>query len=63
MGRHYQPDNRVTKATWSKLNEEQVKEIKQAKGGKKGTGTALARKFGVSKSAVYRIWEGKNWQI
>lgn len=62
MGRHYQPDNRGSKAAWAKLNEEQVKEIKQAIGGKKGTGTALARKFNVSKSAVYRIWEGKNWQ-
>ena len=45
-----------------KLNEEQVKEIKQAIGGKKGTGTALARKFNVSKSAIYQIWAGANWQ-
>ena len=59
----YYPDNRGTKASWAKLNEEQVKEINQAIGGKKGTGTALARKFNVSKSAVYRIWEGKNWKI
>jgi hypothetical protein len=62
MGRHYQPDNRGTKATWAKLNEEKVKEIKEAKGGKKGTGTALARKFNVSKSAIYQIWSGDNWK-
>lgn len=34
----------------------------EAKGGAKGAGTSLARKFGVSKSAIYAIWVGKNWQ-
>lgn len=62
MGRRYQLDNRGTNAKWAKLDEAKVKEIREAKGGKKGTGTALARKFNVSKSAIYRIWEGKNWQ-
>jgi len=62
MGRHYQPNNRGTNATWAKLDEEKVKEIRAAKGGKKGTGTAIARKFNVSKSAIYQIWAGANWQ-
>ena len=44
------------------VDAEQVLEIQANKGGKKGTGTMLARKFGVSKSAVYQIWAGANWQ-
>lgn len=62
MGRNYKPDNRGSNAKWAKLDEDKVSQILQAKGGKKGTGTALAKKFNVSKSAIYRIWEGKNWQ-
>ena len=62
MGRHYQPDNSGENAKWSKLTVDAVKDIKSQKGGKKGTGTALARKYGVSKSAVYQIWVGENWQ-
>ena len=62
MGRHYQPNNRGSNAKWAKLDEAKVKEIREAKGGKKGTGTALAIKFNVSKSAIYQIWAGVNWQ-
>jgi hypothetical protein len=61
MGRHFQPDNSCENAKWSKLNSQAVLDIRLHKGGKKGTGTALAKKYGVSKSAIYRIWEGKNW--
>jgi hypothetical protein len=61
-GRHYLPDNRGERATWSKLKEEQVKEIVAAKATKKkGTGTALAAKFNVHKSTIYQIWAGANW--
>ena len=62
MGRMKLPDNSGDKAKWAKLKAEQVKEILEAKGSKKGTGTALARKFGVSKSAIYQIWSGNNWK-
>ena len=61
MGRQFQPDNSGENAKWAKLNENQVKEIMLAKGGKRGVGTSLARKFSVSKSAIYQIWSGKNW--
>ena len=61
MGRQFQPDNSGENAKWAKLNEIQVKEIMLAKGGKRGVGTSLARKFNVSKSAIYQIWSGKNW--
>ena len=61
MGRHFQPDNSCENAKWRKLNSEAVLDIRAHKGGKKGTGTVLAQKYGVSKSAIYRIWEGKNW--
>ena len=61
MGRNYQPDNRGSNATWAKLDEAKVKEILAAKGGKKGVGTALAKKFNVSKSAIYQVWAGANW--
>jgi hypothetical protein len=62
MGRNFKPNNKGTNAKWAKLDHDKAKEILEAKGGKKGIGTALAKKFNVSKSAVYRIWEGKNWQ-
>lgn len=61
-GRLKLPDNRGTKATWSKLTEEAAREIKRAyKTKTKGTGTALAKKYGVSRAAIYEIWGGKNW--
>lgn len=60
-GRDFRPDNRGSRAKWAKLSEAQAREIAAAKGSKKGTGTDLARRFGVSKSAIYQIWAGKNW--
>ena len=62
MGRLKLPDNSCENAKWAKLNAEAVREIRSQKGGKKGTGTALARKYGVSKSAIYQVWAGANWQ-
>lgn len=62
MGRLRMPDNNGEKATWAKINAQQATEIYNAKQGKKkGTGTALARKFGVHKSTVYNIWAGVSW--
>jgi hypothetical protein len=56
------PDNRGEKATWTKLTEAAAKEIIEAQKTKtKGTGTQLAKKFNVSRSAIYEIWNGKNW--
>jgi len=61
-GRHFLPDNKGEKATWAKLTKQNVLEIIAAKiGKKKGTGTALARKFNVHKSTIYQIWGNKNW--
>lgn len=61
--RHKIPDNQGEKASWAKLTDDAVKEIAEAKQSKrKGTGTALARKFNVHKSTVYQIWAGKNWK-
>ena len=62
MGRVRVPDNNGENAKWAKLNEDQVREIQSAKGGDKGTGAALARKFGVHKSTIYQIWGGNNWK-
>lgn len=60
--RHKTPDNRGEKAKWSKLNEAAAREILNAYATKtKGTGTELAKKFNVSRSAIYEIWNGKNW--
>jgi hypothetical protein len=60
--RHKIPDNRGEKAKWSKLTEDAAREIIAAYETKtKGTGTALAKKFNVSRSAIYEIWAGKNW--
>ncbi len=61
MGRHYQPDNSGENATWAKLNAEQAKEIKSAKERTMKVAAQFAEKFNVSKSAIRRIWEGKNW--
>lgn len=56
-GRHVLPDNRGEKATWAKLTEEQVADIKT----RRMTGRAFADLYGVSKSTVFQIWRGKNW--
>jgi len=41
-----------------KLTSEQVQQVRASS----ETGTALARKFGVSKSAIYAIRNGQNWK-
>lgn len=56
-GRHRRPDNRGERAAWAKLNAEKVATIKK----REMTGTAYAKLYGVSKSAIYEIWSGKNW--
>jgi hypothetical protein len=56
-GRNFLPNNRGTNAKWAKLDEQKVSEIRS----RKETGAEYARRFGVSKSAVYEIWRGKNW--
>jgi hypothetical protein len=63
-GRLKLPNNNGENAKFSKIKEVDAKEIIAAKHGKvKGTGTALARKFGVHKSTIYQIWAGKNWKM
>jgi hypothetical protein len=62
MGRLKLPDNSGEKAKWAKINAEQAREIFSAKGLRKGIGTELAKKFGVSKSTIYQIWSGNNWK-
>ena len=57
-GRARTPDNRGTKATWAKLTEANVAEIRT----RELTGVQYAKMFGVSKSAIYEIWRGKNWR-
>jgi hypothetical protein len=56
-GRNFVPDNRGEKASCRKLSLENVTDIRR----KEETGVAYAKKYGVSKSAVYEIWRGKNW--
>ena len=61
--RHKFPDNNGEKAAWSKLKSEDVLEILAHRYSKvRGTGKVLAEKFGVSRSAIYEIWRGKNWK-
>jgi hypothetical protein len=51
------PDNRGEKAKWSKLKEPHVRHIKR----KELTAVAYAKMYGVSRSAIYMIWDGHNW--
>lgn len=47
----------------TKLNAEDVREIKQAKDGKKwGLGRQLADKFNVSSALIHDIWNGRAWK-
>ncbi len=62
MGRLKLPNNSGENAKWAKLTLEQVKEVIAVKGGKRGIGAELAKRFGVSKSTIYQIWSGNNWQ-
>lgn len=55
--RHVMPDNRGERATWAKLTAEMARDIKT----RTKTGPEYAKLYGVSKSAIYRIWEGSNW--
>ena len=43
----------------SKLTEDQAREVKRLKG--KQFGRLVAERFGITPSAVYAIWSGKNW--
>lgn len=56
-GRLKIPDNRGERATWSKLKTEQAADIAT----RRLTAREFAALYGVSESAVCRIWEGKNW--
>lgn len=56
-GRNFIPDNRGERAKWSKLTEDAVRHIRQ----RAMAGTEYAKMYGVSKSAIYEIWRGKNW--
>lgn len=57
-GRNVFPDNRGERATWARLKIDNVREIRS----KRESGAAYARRFGVSRSAIYEIWRGKNWK-
>ena len=56
-GRNFIPDTRGERATWSKLKASDVADIRR----KEATGADYARRYGVSRSAIYEIWRGKNW--
>ena len=56
-GRNFIPDNRGERAKWAKLTLADVNEIRR----KEMTGVEYARRYGVSKSAIYEIWRGNNW--
>lgn len=56
-GRNFIPDNRGTKATWSKLNDHAVSQIRK----REKTSFAYAAEFGVSSSAIRNIWSGLSW--
>lgn len=56
-GRNFIPDNRGERATWAKLTRDAVAHIKQ----RLMSGPEYARLYGVSRSAIYEIWRGRNW--
>lgn len=56
-GRNFIPDNRGERASWAKLTYDAVSHIRT----KSLPGTQFAKMYGVSKSAIYEIWRGKNW--
>lgn len=56
-GRAALPDNRGERAKWAKLTASDVLQIRK----RELRGVEYARMFGVSKSAIYEIWRGKNW--
>ena len=56
--RNFLPDNRAEKATWAKLTIKDVVHIRE----RAMTGVKYANLYNVSKSAIYQIWGGNNWQ-
>ena len=56
-GRNFLPDNRGERASWAKLTAAAVRHIRR----REMRGGEYARLYGVSRSAVYEIWRGKNW--
>lgn len=50
--------------TWAKLNEDQVREIKEALAidQRQGIGSALAKKYGVSQAVISGIRHGTGWK-
>ena len=57
-GRDFRPDNRGERAAWHKLTEEQAIDILT----RRMSARKFASLYGVSRSAIFRIWEGKNWR-
>lgn len=55
--RNFVPDNRGERASWAKLTAEAVADIRT----RRMPGRAFASLYGVSNSAVFQIWRGKNW--
>ena len=56
-GRHRLPNNRGENAKWAKLTLDAVQDIRR----RLATGPEYAARYGVSKSAIYEIWRGRNW--
>lgn len=52
------PDNRGERASWSKLTDEAVADIKT----RRLKGREFAKLYGVSNSAVFNIWRGVSWK-
>lgn len=55
--RNFIPNNRGERAKWAKLKADDVRNIRL----KEMSAPKYAAVYGVSKSAIHRIWEGKNW--
>jgi hypothetical protein len=51
------PNNRGERAKWAKLTAEQARDIKT----RRLSSNKFAKLYGVSRSAISRIFEGKNW--
>lgn len=55
--RNFVPDNRGERASWAKLTRAAVEHMRR----REMSGVAYAKMYGVSKSAVYKIWSRDNW--
>lgn len=55
--RNFIPNNCGENAKWAKLTVDAVIDIRQ----RLKTGVDYAKQYGVSKSAIYEIWRGRNW--